>query len=154
METKLTLKQRRFANEYLEAGNATEAAMKAYKPKNRAVARSIGSENLTKPNIKRTIQEALEANGLTNDLLAQRVLELINARRKITYVKQGEVRVVQEIIDTQAVKAGIEFGLKLKAVSPEEQQRVVVIRYDQEREQLKEVLSSMRENSSENEVTD
>ena len=51
MATKLTSKQAKFAKEYLETGNATEAAVRAYKPKNRATARSIGSENLTKPNI-------------------------------------------------------------------------------------------------------
>lgn len=47
---KLTHKQRLFADEYLKCGNATEAALKAgYSDKS---ARFVGSENLTKPNIK------------------------------------------------------------------------------------------------------
>jgi len=48
----LTPKQAKFTVEYLETGNATEAAMQVYKPRKRATARSIGSENLTKPNIR------------------------------------------------------------------------------------------------------
>lgn len=53
----LTIKQISFANEYLETGNATEAADHAYKPKNRNTAHAIGAENLRKPTI-RTFLEA------------------------------------------------------------------------------------------------
>lgn len=53
----LKIKQEKFAKVYLETGNATEAAMQIYKPKNRATARSIGSENLTKPNIRAYLEE-------------------------------------------------------------------------------------------------
>jgi phage terminase small subunit len=54
---KLTLKQLNFAEQYLETGNATEAADRVYKPKNRATARAIGSENLAKPNIRAFLDE-------------------------------------------------------------------------------------------------
>jgi phage terminase small subunit len=60
MITKLTQKQNRFAKEYLDTGNATEAADRAYKPKKRATARAIGSENLTKPNIRDYLSEKAE----------------------------------------------------------------------------------------------
>ena len=53
----LTVKQANFTREYLETGNATEAADRAYKPKKRATARVIGSENLTKPNIRAYLDE-------------------------------------------------------------------------------------------------
>ena len=72
---RVTLKQRDFVTQYLETGNATQAAMQAYKPKKRATARAIGSENLTKPNIQRTIQETLAENGLNADLIIQAVTE-------------------------------------------------------------------------------
>jgi phage terminase small subunit len=55
--SELTPKQAKFAQEYLETGNATEAANRAYKPKNRATARAIGSENLTKLNIRGYLDE-------------------------------------------------------------------------------------------------
>ena len=47
---KLTAKQRLFADEYIKNGNATQSAIKAgYSPR---TVRSIGQENLTKPDIK------------------------------------------------------------------------------------------------------
>jgi len=110
----LTYKQHKFTEKYLETGNATEAAMQIYKPKKRATARAIGSENLTKPNIQSTILEALEAQGLTNEHLAGKVAELVNAQRKITILRNGELEAVEEKIDTPAVKAGLEFAFKLK----------------------------------------
>ncbi|EJE97706.1 terminase small subunit [Liquorilactobacillus mali] len=50
---KLTLKQKRFADEYIISGNATDAAIKAGYSKK--TARSIGQENLTKPAIREYI---------------------------------------------------------------------------------------------------
>lgn len=59
---KLTLKQRRFCDEYLaNGGNATEAALAAgYSSK---TAYSIGSENLNKPEIKEYLQVRGEQNA-------------------------------------------------------------------------------------------
>lgn len=54
----LTPKQQRFVEEYLIDLNATQAAIRAgYSEK---TAKEIGSENLTKPNIAKAIQEAQE----------------------------------------------------------------------------------------------
>ncbi|EJN54688.1 terminase small subunit [Lactobacillus gasseri CECT 5714] len=50
MERKLTAKQRLFCDEYIKSGNAKDAAIKAgYSPR---TAKSIGQENLTKPDLK------------------------------------------------------------------------------------------------------
>ena len=55
---KLTIKQKKFADEYIISGNATQAAISAgYSEK---TARKIGSENLTKPDIKAYIDERME----------------------------------------------------------------------------------------------
>lgn len=55
---KLTIKQKKFADEYIISGNATEAAVKAgYSKKTASV---IGAENLIKPNIKSYLDERLE----------------------------------------------------------------------------------------------
>lgn len=55
---KLTLKQQKFADEYIISGNATQAAIKAgYKEK---TANRIGSENLSKLDIKKYIDERLK----------------------------------------------------------------------------------------------
>ncbi|MBL7057807.1 terminase small subunit [Patescibacteria group bacterium] len=49
---KLTKKQENFCVEYLETGNATEAAERSYSVKNRQTANAVGAENLAKPSIR------------------------------------------------------------------------------------------------------
>ena len=56
---KLTIKQQRFADEYIISGNATEAAIMAGYAKRAAYQQ--GAENLKKPHIKTYIAERLEA---------------------------------------------------------------------------------------------
>jgi phage terminase small subunit len=57
---KLTLKQAKFAQGYLETGNATEAANLVYRVKNRNTAHAIGAENLRKPTIREYLDEKAE----------------------------------------------------------------------------------------------
>lgn len=59
MYLKLTIKQQRFADEYIISGNATDAAIKAGYAKKAAYQQ--GAENLKKPHIKTYINERLEA---------------------------------------------------------------------------------------------
>lgn len=66
----LTGKQRVFIDEYLKTFNATQAAIKAGYSENSA--RSIGSENLTKPNIKAEIDARLaEITMSANEVLVR-----------------------------------------------------------------------------------
>ena len=53
----LTQKQRRFIDEYIISGNATQAAIKAGYSKK--TARKIGQENLTKPDIRQYIDQRM-----------------------------------------------------------------------------------------------
>lgn len=72
---KLTEKQKRFADEYIISGNATQSAIKAgYSKKTAAV---IGTENLIKPNIKNYIDERLEELQSRRIANAQEVLEYL-----------------------------------------------------------------------------
>lgn len=72
---KLTAKQQKFADYYIELGNAAEAARKAGYSKR--TARSIGQENLTKPDVKEYISKRLEE--LANERVADQreVLEFL-----------------------------------------------------------------------------
>ncbi|WP_311431807.1 terminase small subunit [Facklamia hominis] len=81
--SKLTLKQQRFADEYIISGNATEAAIKAGYSKR--TARSIGQENLTKPDIKDYIDERLEV------LKSEKVADQQEVMEFLTSVMRGEV---------------------------------------------------------------
>jgi len=75
-----TIKQQRFVNEYIETGNATEAAMRVYSPQNRATARVIGSENLAKPNIRELIENVLIEERLTSSLVIRALVEDIQSK--------------------------------------------------------------------------
>lgn len=68
----LTAKQKRFVEEYLVDLNATQAAIRAgYSVK---TAKSIGQENLTKPDIQIAIQEAKNNRSQRVEITQDRVL--------------------------------------------------------------------------------
>lgn len=74
---RMTEKQKRFCDFYIETGNAKEAAIRAgYSEK---TAKQIGQENLTKPDLRAYIDERLAElkNERTAD--AQEVLEYLTA---------------------------------------------------------------------------
>ena len=75
--TKLTEKQKRFADYYIETGNGTEAAVKAGYSKK--TARVIGQENLLKPAIKNYIDEKLEEMSSKRIASANEVMELLTS---------------------------------------------------------------------------
>jgi phage terminase small subunit len=78
----LTPKQRKFCDEYLISGNATDAAIKAgYSPK---TAKQTGSENLAKPDLKQYIEAELDKLHSAKIADAQEVLEYL------TSVMRGE----------------------------------------------------------------
>mgnify|MGYP001000346581 FL=1 len=81
---KLTEKQKRFADYYIESGNITEAAVKAGYSKK--TARVIGQENLLKPAIKGYIDEKLEAMQDERTASAKEVLEFL------TKSMRGEIK--------------------------------------------------------------
>ncbi len=59
-KSKLTKKQRGFANDYIDSGNGTQAALRNYDTDNPEVAKVIASENLTKPNVRQYIESKAE----------------------------------------------------------------------------------------------
>ena len=85
---KLTEKQKRFCDEYIKLGNAKEAAINAGYSKK--TAKSMGSENLTKPDLKKYIDERMEQLASERIMSAQEILErlslIANAEIKETVV--------------------------------------------------------------------
>ena len=82
----MNARQKRFCDEYLIDCNATQAAIRAgYSPK---TAKQIGQENLTKPDLKKYIDEQLERihNEKTAD--AQEVLEYLTAVMRGQHTEQ------------------------------------------------------------------
>lgn len=77
MILKLTIKQQRFADEYIISGNATEAAIKAGYSKK--TANRIATENLSKLVIKSYIDERLKELSDKKIANQQEVLEYLTA---------------------------------------------------------------------------
>jgi phage terminase small subunit len=87
LERKLTTKQKVFCDEYIKSGNAKEAAIKAgYSPK---TAKSIGQENLTKPDLKAYIDAKMAEIESHKIADAKEVLEF--------YTKVLRDEVVEEV---------------------------------------------------------
>jgi len=87
----LTPKQQRFVEEYLIDLNATQAAIRAgYSEK---TAKSIGQENLTKPDIQKAIQEAqnkrAERTEITQDYVLTNIQKVIERCMQIAPVESG-----------------------------------------------------------------
>lgn len=72
---KLTPKQKKFADEYIKTGNATQSAIEAGYSKK--TARSVGSENLTKPDISEYIAKRLEKIDKENIAEQKEILEFM-----------------------------------------------------------------------------
>lgn len=89
---KLNARQKAFCEFYVVCGNATEAAIKAgYKEKN---ARFVGSENLTKTNIKEYLEE-LQQKAQTS-----RIMSAIERREFLT-----KMILKEDAKDTDRLKA-------------------------------------------------
>lgn len=82
MKRKLTAKQQKFANSYIESGNATKAAIDAgYSKKTAAV---IGNENLIKPYIKSYINERMK------EIESNKIMDATEALQLLTNIARGK----------------------------------------------------------------
>ncbi len=97
--SKLTVKQQKFADEYIISGNATQSAIKAGYAKKAAYA--TGAENLKKPQIKKYIDQRLEQ--LKKESIAEQD-ELLQYLTSIVRGKQTEQTLVGEGMGEQSIK--------------------------------------------------
>lgn len=102
--TKLTEKQKRFADYYIETGNGTEAAIKAGYSKK--TARVIGQENLLKPAIKNYIDEKLTEMSNNRIASANEVMELL------TSAARGELE--EEVVVVEGEGDGCSMARTIK----------------------------------------
>jgi phage terminase small subunit len=115
MPSELTDKQQRFVEEYLIDLNATQAAIRAgYSEES---ARSIGSENLTKPDIQSAIAEAraklTEAAQITQERVLREYAKLAFLDIRKAFDEDGNLKSIHEIDDdTAAAISGIEIDVK------------------------------------------
>lgn len=131
-EKKLTVKQAKWLDLYIELGNATEAAMQSYDCEDRVTAASIGYENLR----KLQTNEIMESMGLTDKRLYSKLDELIEAKRTVSAISgrkanAGTVDFV-DVPDYQTQVKAIDIALKLKAKYPKDNQTNVQVNINKE----------------------
>ena len=106
MKRKLTEKQKRFIDYYIETGNATEAARRAgYSEKTAA---ETGYENLRKPNIKNYIDKRLK------QLEDERIAKADEVLQYLTAVMRGEEKEKFIIFNDDGEKVEVEAPVKIK----------------------------------------
>jgi phage terminase small subunit len=110
---KLTLKQKAFADLYIELANATEAAIKAGYSKK--TAREMGCENLTKPHIKAYIEKRLE------QIESERIANAAEVLEYLTSVLRGQSE--SEIVVVEGAGDGYSEARKIKK-TPDERERL------------------------------
>nr|DAS23458.1 MAG TPA: Terminase small subunit [Caudoviricetes sp.] len=110
---KLTLKQQRFADEYIISGNATEAAIKAGYSKK--TANVIGVENLIKPNIKTYVDEKLK------ELSDKKIADQQEVLAYLTSVLRGETQ--SEIVVVEGQGEGVSRAKPMQK-APDEKERL------------------------------
>lgn len=98
---KLTKKQRKWLKLYLETGDATDSAIKAYRCKNRGTAANIGSQ--LRKSLK--VDDLLEDAGVTDQALTVRLREGLLATKPSK---------IGEVVDFDTRHKYLETALKLK----------------------------------------
>lgn len=79
-EQNLTIKQQLFAKEYVKnKGNGTKAALAVYDTDDDVTAATIASENIRKPQLRKYIDQQLEAAGLSDTYAFQTMQRAIDA---------------------------------------------------------------------------
>ena len=104
---KLTVKQKAFADYYIELGNATEAAIKAGYSKK--TAKEVGYENLTKPHIKKYIEERMKEIESERIAKAEEVLAFLSASLR------GEI--LEEVVSTESIDGMVKPVILKKQLS-------------------------------------
>lgn len=107
----LTPKQQRFVDEYLIDLNATQAAIRAgYSVR---TAKSVGAENLTKPDVRAAVSAAVEAQskrtGITADVILGELLRLARVDLSEAYDDNGKLKPIRDMPeDVRRAIAGVE----------------------------------------------
>lgn len=113
MYLKLTLKQQRFADEYIISGNATQAALKAGYAERSAY--RTGADNLKKPQVKAYIDERLA------ELESAKIAKQDEVLRYLTGVMRAES--VSETVVVEGTGKGFSKA-RVMDKHPEEQERL------------------------------
>lgn len=157
---KLTKKQAGFVEDYVLTGNGEKAALNNYEIEGEDkgnIARSIASENLTKPNVavaieiqKETLKSALQKKGITPEKIADKINVLLDAEKVTrTYIK-GELstEVVEE--DHNAIDKGLKHATNIYGIEDLDKTKPVNTTYnfifnEQTQREIKKMENKIKE---------
>lgn len=105
---KLTIKQKKFADEYIRLGNSTQAAINAGYSKK--TARQIGADNLSKAYIREYINEKMDALDKKKTMQIKEIME------ELTSIARGEIKEERLDKDGHIVETRPLFADRLKAM--------------------------------------
>ncbi|MGO1442577.1 MAG: terminase small subunit [Lactobacillus delbrueckii] len=105
---KLTIKQKKFADEYIRLGNSTQAAINAGYSKK--TARQIGADNLSKAYIREYINEKMDALDKKKTMQIKEIME------ELTSIARGELKEERLDKDGNVVETRPLFADRLKAM--------------------------------------
>lgn len=108
---KLTTKQKRFVDNYIKTGSATQSAIEAGYSKKTAP--TIASENLIKPNIKSYIDEKIKEIESERIMGAQEALEFLT--NVVVRGEELETKVVATQFDVGTVQGPADVKTKISA---------------------------------------
>lgn len=112
---KMTMKQRKWLQTYIETGNATQAAKAAgYNAKSDHAFWQIGYENLRKLEV--SVREIMDKKGITDARLMDDLDKGLNAERTEFAKFKGQITDKENVIDYQTRHKYIETVLKLKGL--------------------------------------
>ena len=100
----LTAKQKKFCDEYLVSGNATDAAIKAGYSKK--TANRIGSENLTKLDVKNYVDEKLK------EMESRKIADAAEVMRYLTSVMRNETQEEVAVVVNQGEYSEVQMVKK------------------------------------------
>lgn len=108
---KLTPKQKKFADEYIKTGNATQSAIEAGYARRSSY--SVGSENLRKPEIKKYIDKRMKQIASERIIGPEELLELLSTFAR---GEKKETVVVATPIGVETVEKEIDPKTQLNAM--------------------------------------
>lgn len=141
----LTEKQRAFVDAYVSCRNKTKAALQAgYSPDS---ARSIGHENLTKPDIRAAVNQRMSSLAMSAEEAMQRMSEVASTRlneyftiRKVQAYQQERVSLGELVQRKEGEIDFIREFINREGLETEEQQKPYKVKIAKLQEELLDLL--------------
>lgn len=139
-EKGLSYKRQRFAQEYTKTLSPTEAALATHSCKSRKVASDVGYQLLNNPNVTREIERILDGHDITEDKIALKISEGLDAtiisdykgEAVVTEIPDQKIRhkFVETVVNIRGLNAptkteSLNIDLKVEAMSIEELKKEV-----------------------------